>query len=105
MKRILITFGILACAISAIAQQGGIGAFITQENLLSAAIDNKSFTQQNQAINNLIPIMKQALIVSTGAARTTEQQVLQYVQLLPKNKLITDKKTVMDQLNKFKATY
>ena len=105
MKKLIITFGILVCAISVMSQQGGISAFMTQENLLSAAIDHKSLTQQNEAINNLIPIMKQALILSTGAAKATEQQVFQYVQLLPKNKLITDKKPVMDQLNKFKATY
>ena len=108
MKKLIVSLGMLALSIPAMAQYDK-SSFLTQENILSSAIDHKSLSEQNNALTQLITIMQKMITINNAPARASqvaiEKQVLQYVQTVPRNKIVADKTTLMNNLNKFAATY
>jgi hypothetical protein len=114
MKKAMITFGILVLTVGqTMAQNYGAVSkttFNAAINTLSAAIDKKSLTQQNAAIQNLENLMdSQVKFIARGSRGAnpiveSDQKIENYVKGLPANIIITDKATLMSQLKQFAAT-
>ena len=114
MKKAMITFGILVLTVGqTMAQNYGAVSkttFNAAINTLSAAIDQKSLTQQNAAIQNIEHLMDNQITFLGKSSRgvspvvQSDHKIENYVKGLPTNIIITDKNTLISQLKQFATT-
>ena len=105
MKNILFIFCILFGWNSVASAQLNKTSFTAEANALGTAIDNKSLKEQLSAIdmmekmaNDEINYCRTHASATSDANVTASKQILAYLSGLPTNRIITDKKTTVDQL-------